>query len=502
MALDFNDERTQAVLERFDASGENALPLLQALQDEFGYVPEESIEDLSEYIGKPTSELYAMTTFFTSLSASPYEQVARKAKVIASNEGWTQLDDYRSIGGYAGLEKALEIGPEATLAELEASDLHGKGGGGFPTGRKWRSAYEACNNPKYIICNGNEGDPANDADRIILETNPHSVIEGLVIGAATIGAAEAILYIRADYELARQRAQAAIDEAEAAGIIGDSAANGALRIRVRVFAGDGIFVCGESTALMNSIAGAIGEPRAHYGHTVEHGLHNQPTVLNNVETLSVIGKILRDGAEEFSQHHNTKSFTLTGRVKTEQIVDVPLGTTFRELVFETGDGLEENHELKAILPGGPCERLIPASLIDTPIDFDILRREGMQMGSGAITVLDERDCIVDALLKGVTFLTDQSCGRCTPCREGLRQMQHILTKITQGNGTEEDLVLLKRLGAMMSDAAICALGRSAANPVVSALDYFENEINAHVASKTCPAGCCTMQDSPSGGSAQ
>ncbi len=406
------------------------------------------------------------------------------------------LDDYKAAGGYKGLEVALSLSPDEIISEVEKSGLRGKGGAGFPTGRKWRSAASYDVWPKYIVCNGDEGDPGAFMDGSTMEGNPHAVIEGMIIGALAIGAQTGVFYIRDEYALARDHIQHAIDDAYAAGILGQSIMGTEHKLDLSIVRGGGAFVCGESTALMNSIEGKVGEPRPKYIRSVQSGLFEKPTVLNNVETLASIPTILAHGGDEYAKlgtekSKGTKVFAMVGKVKHTGLVEVPMGTTLRELVYDIGGGIIEDRPFKAVQTGGPSGGCIPESLLDLPVDFDTLKDYGAMMGSGGMIVMDDRSCMVEVARYYIDFLCEESCGKCTPCREGLRQMRSILTDICEGRGREGDLELLEELGHMMEDASLCALGRTAPNPVMTTLKFFREEFEAHIKEHRCPAGVCS-----------
>lgn len=405
------------------------------------------------------------------------------------------IDDYLEAGGYEALKKAVSMSPDEIIDEVEKSGLRGRGGAGFPTGRKWRTARGYDNYPKYVACNGDEGDPGAFMDRSILEGDPHSVIEGLAIAAAAVGAKEGFFYIRDEYDLAVKHIKKAILDAEERGIIGESVMGSEYALKLSVVRGGGAFVCGESTALMASIEGRVGEPRAKYIRSVQRGLFNQPTVLNNVETLANIPKIILEGGEKFAQtgtkgSSGTKVFALVGKVKRTGLVEVPMGTTLRHLIYDIGGGILGNRPFKAVQTGGPSGGCIPESMLDLKVDFDSLAGYGAMMGSGGMIVMDDRSCMVEVARYYTGFLCEESCGKCTPCREGLRRMLEILTDICEGRGREGDIELLTRLGHAMQDASLCSLGKTAANPVLTTIQYFREEYEAHIREKRCPAGVC------------
>lgn len=405
------------------------------------------------------------------------------------------IEDYRSAGGYEALKKALSMTSEEILEEMSKSGLRGRGGAGFPAAIKWKSAAEYPVFPKYVACNGDEGDPGAFMDRSILEGDPHSVLEGMAICALAIGAEEGFLYIRDEYSLAVENVKNAIREAEKAGILGDSIMGSGRKLHLSVVRGGGAFVCGESTALMASVEGRVGEPRAKYIRSVQRGLWDKPTVLNNVETLANVPVIIRDGGEEFARlgtkgSTGTKVFALVGKVKRTGLVEVPMGVTLRHLIFDIGGGIKNDRPFKAVQTGGPSGGCIPASMLDLEVDFDTLTSYGAMMGSGGMIVMDDRSCMPEVARYYINFLAEESCGKCTPCREGLRHMLKILTDICEGRGQEGDLEILEELCETLKDSSLCALGKSAPNPVLTTLKYFREEYEAHIREHRCPAGVC------------
>ncbi len=408
----------------------------------------------------------------------------------------TSIKEYLGVGGYAAFEKTLfDMSADDIINEISESNLRGRGGGGFPAGRKWSQVKRQKPGQKYIVCNGDEGDPGAFMDRSIMEGDPHSVLEGLIIGAYAIGASKGFLYIRDEYGLALSYVQAAMEEAKRSGYLGENILNSGFHFDCEIVRGGGAFVCGESSALMNSIEGKVGEPRAKYIRSVEKGLFGKPTVLNNVETLANIPYILLHGGKEYSKlgtatSKGTKVFSLVGKVKRTGLVEVPMGITLRDLVFRIGGGIPKGRKFKAVQTGGPSGGCIPESLMDLNIDFDSLKANGSMMGSGGIIVMDDTTCMVELARYYVKFLSEESCGKCTPCREGLRCMLEILTRICEGNGAISDLNLLEELCDTASKASLCELGKTAANPVLSTLNYFREEYIEHIVNKRCPAGVC------------
>ena len=410
----------------------------------------------------------------------------------------SSIEDYLAVGGYAALAKALQMTPEQIIEEVKKSGLRGRGGGGFPTAAKWESTRNAKGNTKYIICNADEGDPGAYMDRSLVEGNPHSVLEGMLIGAYAIGSNQGYIYIRNEYPLAVRHVRTAIEQAEAYGLLGKNILGSGFDFNIRINRGGGAFVCGESTALMASLEGRVGEPRAKYIHTSEQGLWGQPTNLNNVETWANVPLIIKNGADWYSKigtegSKGTKIFSLVGNITNSGLVEVPMGITLREIIFDLGGGIPKGRNFKAVQTGGPSGGVIPESLLDIPVDFDELNKVGSMMGSGGMIVMDDKSCMVDFVKYYITFLEGESCGKCLPCREGLRQMRNILTNIAEGRGKKGDIELLEELSATLVDAALCALGGSAPNPVLTSIKYFREEYEAHIKDRNCPAGVCKIK---------
>ncbi len=406
------------------------------------------------------------------------------------------IDDYLAIDGYAALSKALTgMSDIEVLEEVKKSNLRGRGGGGFPAGQKWEGSRNAAGEAKYVIVNADEGDPGAYMDRAILEGNPHSILEGLTLGAYAIGAHEGYVYVRQEYPLAVENLLLAIEKAEEYGFLGKNILGTGFDFKVIVHQGAGAFVCGESTALMTALEGRVGEPRPKYVRSNIKGLWNQPSVLNNVETWANVPLIINKGADWFTQFgtegsKGTKIFSLVGKITNTGLVEVPMGTTLKDIIYKIGGGIPGGKKFKAVQTGGPSGGCIPENLLDLEVGFDELTKAGSMMGSGGMIVLDEDTCMVDVARYFIEFLTDESCGKCTPCREGLRQMLRILTNITEGRGQEGDLELLETLAETATEAALCALGKSAPNPFLSTLRYFRDEYVAHIEEKRCPALSC------------
>ncbi len=436
---------------------------------------------------------------------------AKQQAIALRNRGLIDPEDILDAirrGAYQGLAKLLreKTKPEAVVQSIIRSGLRGRGGGGFPAGIKWQTCAKAAQTRKvtpYVVCNGDEGDPGAFMDRSIVEADPHAVIEGMIIGAMAIGAVEGFVYIRREYPLALARLNKALDQAREWGLLGKGIMGSDLDFDIKVHQGAGAFVCGESTALMASMEGRVGEPRAKYVHTVEYGYRDMPTVLNNVETWATIPQIIGRGAEWFAGigtgdvsenpwggSTGTKLFSLVGNVHNTGLVEVPMGISLREIVFEIGGGIPNGRKFKAVQTGGPSGGCLPDEKLDLPVDFDSLTEVGSMMGSGGLIVMDDRTCMVDVAKYFVDFLMEESCGKCTPCREGLTYLHEILERITIGKGEEADLELLEEIGAAMTEGSLCGLGQTAANPVLSTLRYFRNEYEAHIHDKKCPAGVC------------
>lgn len=406
------------------------------------------------------------------------------------------IEDYIAIGGYSALAKALfRMKPEEVIEEVKKSKIRGRGGAGFPTGVKWEGSRQAPGDVKYVIVNADEGDPGASMDRTLMEGNPHSVLEGLIIGGYAVGAREGFVYVRQEYPLAVENITLAIEQAGEYGLLGKNILGSGFDFTVKVHRGGGAFVCGESTALMTALEGRPGEPRPKYVRSNVRGLWNRPSVLNNVETWANIPLIINRGAEWFAKigtenSTGTKIFSLVGKIAHTGLVEVPMGISLRDIIFKIGGGIPDGKKFKAVQTGGPSGGCLPESLLDLGVDFDELEKAGSMMGSGGMIVMDEDTCMVDVARYFVRFLTDESCGKCVPCREGLRQMDKILTRITEGEGREGDIELLEELSEVLSEASLCALGRSAPNPFRSTLRYFRDEYEAHIREKRCPALFC------------
>jgi NADH-quinone oxidoreductase subunit F len=406
------------------------------------------------------------------------------------------IRDYIADGGYSALAKALaSMTPEEIVGSIEKSGLRGRGGGGYPTGRKWRGCRDAHGYPKYVISNADEGDPGAFMDRGLIEADPHSMVEGMIVGAYAIGSNHGYVYIRNEYPLAVVTLRAALAQAREYGLLGKSILGSGFDFDIHISRGGGAFVCGESTALMASIEGNPGEPRVKHTHTVESGLWEKPTNLNNVETWANVPLIINNGPEWFAGmgtegSRGTKIFSLVGKIQNTGLVEVPMGVTLREMVYEIGGGIPGGKEFKAVQTGGPSGGCLPARLLDLRVDFDELTKHGSMMGSGGMIVMDQNTCMVDIARYFLHFLRDESCGKCTSCREGLDVMYQIVSEICAGRGRDEHIGQLEELSEAVRDASMCALGTSSVNPVMSTLRYFREEYQAHIKEHRCPAGVC------------
>ena len=422
-----------------------------------------------------------------------YRIVLRNCGVIDPEK----IEDYIARDGYKAIEKVLfEMTPEQVVDEMLKSGLRGRGGAGFPTGMKWKFAQQQPKGQKYMVCNADEGDPGAYMDRSTLEGDPHSILEAMTIAGYAIGASKGFIYIRAEYPLAIHRLEVAIAQARELGLLGDDILGSGFSFDIELRFGAGAFVCGEETALLQSIEGNRGMPKPRPPFPAVKGLWGRPTVINNVETLANIPIIINKGAEWFSKigtatTKGTKVFALTGKVNNSGLIEVPMGTTLREIIFDIGGGIRGGHQFKAAQTGGPSGGIIPPQFLDTPIDYESLAKIGSIMGSGGLIVMDETDCVVDVARFYLDFTVDESCGKCAPCRIGGRKLLNYLNKITDGRGTEDDLVQMEKISDAMCKASLCGLGQTAANPVKSTLKYFKDEYLEHIRDKKCRAGKCS-----------
>ena len=435
--------------------------------------------------------------FVLSESEDPFFQKQRF--IVLRNRGLLNpesIDEYIHRDGYRAVAKALkQLTPQEIVDVVTRSGIRGRGGAGFPTGMKWKFAQGAPGSEKYVLCNADEGDPGAYMDRAVLESDPHSVLEGMIIAAKAIGSHQGYIYCRAEYPIAVETLNKAIQQARAYGLLGNDILGSGYSFDIDVYVGAGAFVCGEETALMASVEGRRGMPRSRPPFPAYQGLWNKPTILNNVETFSNIPTILREGAEWYSsigyeKSRGTKVFALTGAVKNVGLVEVPMGTTLREIVFEIGGGIANKRKFKAVQMGGPSGGCLPEAQIDTPTDYEAITQAGAIMGSGGMIVMDDTTCMVDMARFFMEFCQDESCGKCVPCREGTKQVLKILERITKGEGRLEDIDQLEQLSRIIKDSALCGLGQTAPNPVLSTIRYFRHEYEAHIVEKRCPAHAC------------
>ncbi|MCX7926703.1 MAG: 4Fe-4S binding protein [Candidatus Omnitrophica bacterium] len=428
-----------------------------------------------------------------------YKKPSKQLRIVLRNCGRINpesIEDYIAKGGYLALKKVLlEMTPDAVIEEMKKSGLRGRGGAGYPTWLKWKFTRQVTAEQKYVICNADEGDPGAYMDRSVLEGDPHSVVEGLIIAAYTIGASRGYFYIRAEYPLAVERIRLAISQAYEYGLLGKSILGTDFDFDIEIRLGAGAFVCGEETALIASIEGKRGTPRPRPPYPSVKGLWDKPTAINNVETLANVPYIILEGADNFAKigtatSKGTKVFALTGKVKNSGLVEVPMGITLREIVYDIGGGTISGKPIKAVQTGGPSGGVVPEEYLDTPVDYENLQKLGSIMGSGGMIVMDEDDCMVDIARFYLGFCVDESCGKCAPCRIGGFQMLKVLERIASGKGKSADISLLKRIAFAMQKASLCGLGQTAANPVLSTLRYFENEYKEHIDERYCRAAKC------------
>lgn len=409
----------------------------------------------------------------------------------------SSIREYIALGGYSALEKALfDMQPDEIINEVSESNLRGRGGGGFKAGRKWASCAVQKETPRYIVCNGDEGDPGAFMDRSVMEGDPHRLLEGMIIAGIAIGSSEGYIYVRAEYPLAVDRLRTAIAQAEEVGILGDNILGTDKSFHIHINRGAGAFVCGEGSALTASIEGKRGMPRVKPPRTVEHGLFNKPTNLNNVETYANVPMIITKGAEWYrsigpENSPGTKAFALTGTIRNTGLIEVPMGTTLREVIFDIGGGMKGGTKFKAVQIGGPSGGCLTENELDIPLDFDSLKKVNAMIGSGGLVVMDDKTCMVEIARFFMNFTQNESCGKCVPCREGTKRMLEILERITEGNGRDGDIELLEELADTISNTALCGLGKTAPSPVISTIKNFREEYESHIYQKRCPAGACS-----------
>jgi NADH:ubiquinone oxidoreductase subunit F (NADH-binding)/(2Fe-2S) ferredoxin len=480
-------------------------PIVKILPEDSFYVkvkPEDAKELISEHIikGREVSRLlYDKEASRKNAKVEDIKFYQKQFRIVLRNCGFIDpenIDEYIARDGYQGLEKALfEMTSEDIIEELKTAGLRGRGGAGFPTWMKWNFSRQAEDDTKYVVCNADEGDPGAYMDRSTLEGDPHSVLEAMTICGKAIGAARGFIYIRAEYPLAIHRLEIAMQQAREYGLLGENILGSGFDFDIEIRLGAGAFVCGEETALLQSIEGKRGMPQPRPPFPAVKGLWGKPTVINNVETWANIPVIITKGGNWFSKigtpdSRGTKVFALTGKIRNSGLVEVPMGTTLREIVYDIGGGIANDKKFKAVQTGGPSGGVITDADLDTPIDFGSLVRIGSMMGSGGMIVMDEDDCIVDVAKFYLNFTVDESCGKCAPCRIGGRSLTNILEKITSGNGTIQDLDTLETIGEAMRKGSLCALGQTAPNPVLSTIKHFKDEYMAHIVDKRCPSGTC------------
>ncbi len=451
---------------------------------------------LEDDIENPLSGVFS-TNGLPSLEEIPFYD--KQLKIALRNCGYIdpeRIEEYIGRGGYFPLLRALnEMEPEEIIEAIKISGLRGRGGGGFPAGIKWATCRKAHGEEKYVICNADEGDPGAYMDRSVLEGDPHSVLEGMIIGAYAIGSHHGFIYVRNEYPLAVVRLVEAIKQAETYGLLGDDILGSGFSFTIKISTGAGAFVCGESTALMRSLEGKVGRPRAKYIHTVEKGYRDSPSTLNNVETWANVPVIIGKGPQWYSslgteKSKGTKVFSLVGKVKNTGLVEVPMGTSLRTIIFDIGGGILKKKKFKALQTGGPSGGCVPEGLLDLPVDYERLTQAGSMMGSGGMIVMDQDTCMVDVARYFLEFLQEESCGQCVPCREGIMRLLQVLTDICAGKGEDGDIELLEDLSDTVVKLSLCALGGTAPNPVLTTLAYFRDEYIAHIYDKKCPGGVC------------
>jgi NADP-reducing hydrogenase subunit HndC len=479
-------------------------PIVMVLPDDISYFKVKP-EDVPEIVSKTLVEKKVVDRLLYKDGGKKIVKIddvpfySGQNRIVSGNNRYIDpesINDYIALGGYSALAQALgKMKPKDVLDAVKKSNLRGRGGGGFPTGVKWETSVNAESDIKYVIVNADEGDPGAYMNRALLEGNPHSVMEGLIIGAYAVGAKEGYIYVRQEYPLAIKHLYMALDQAREYGLLGENILGSGFDFDIIVHQGAGAFVSGESSALMTAIEGRVGEPRPKYIRTAVSGVREKPSILNNVETWANVPLIINNGADWFTgigakENYGTKIFSLVGKVNNTGLVEVPLGTTLRQIIFDCGGGIRKDKEFKAVQTGGPSGGCIPASMLDMPVDFDQLSKAGSMMGSGGMIVMDEDSCMVDVARYFLDFLAFESCGKCVPCREGIRQMLKILNRICSGEGKEGDIERLESLADVLKEASLCALGQTAANPVMSTIKYFRDEYEAHIKEKRCPAGVC------------
>lgn len=505
--LDFEDSHEGIGIKKSGCNGFCELGPLVKIEPEGWLYVKVRLSDCEEIVEKTLVNGESVDRLFYRYEGKTYPEqfsipfYAKQTRTVLGNCGQIDADsieEFIAKGGYSALERALfDMTPEQICDEIDKSALRGRGGGGYPAGRKWKQVAAQKETERYVVCNGDEGDPGAFMDRSIMEGNPHRMLEGMMIAGIATSAREGYIYVRAEYPLAVERLKTAIESAERLGILGDDILGSGVNFHIHINQGAGAFVCGEGSALTASIEGERGMPRTKPPRTVEAGLFAKPTVLNNVETYANVPLIIKNGVDWYRQigtetSPGTKAFAITGNVKNTGLIEVPMGTTLREVVFDIGGGIKNDKKFKAVQIGGPSGGCLTFTEqhLDMALDFDSLKKVGAMIGSGGLVVMDENTCMVEVARFFMNFTQNESCGKCVPCREGTRRMLEILERIVAGKGELEDLDVLEEIAKTVSETALCGLGKTAANPVLSTLKYFRDEYVAHVVDKKCPAGVC------------
>jgi bidirectional [NiFe] hydrogenase diaphorase subunit len=479
-------------------------PIVTSLPDGMMY-PEVRPEDAPAIVARTRGEVDAREAQNLVEFSPNLPFFARQTKVVLANAGYIdpeRIQDYVGHGGYAALARALDdMTAQQVVDEITRSGLRGRGGAGYPTGLKWGLVAKVQSEQKYVICNGDEGDPGAFMDRSVMEADPHRILEGMAIAAYAVGASQGYVYVRGEYPLAVSRLQTAIRQAERLGLLGTRILDTPFSFRIDVRIGAGAFVCGEETALIASIEGLRGLPSPRPPYPAQSGLWGRPTLINNVETFANVAPIIQHGGDWYAgmgteKSHGTKVFALAGKIVNTGLIEIPFGMSLREVIFDVGGGVPDNRPLKAVQTGGPSGGCIPASLLDMSLDYESLAKAGSIIGSGGMIVMDDSSCMVDVARYYMEFCMHESCGKCIPCRAGTVQMLRLLERITRGQGTQADLDQLADLSDYLRDASLCGLGQTAPNPVVSGMRYFHDEFRAHVVDRVCPAGVCSMVPEP------
>jgi NADH:ubiquinone oxidoreductase subunit F (NADH-binding) len=512
------DKQLREAIGQYTKERSKLIPILQKVQEAEGYLSQNALKEISLFLDISENEIYSIASFYPkfrfsppedpSLSSAHTEKVEKvkcesrlrpgETRIALRNVGHIdpeKIDDYIAREGYSGLGKALKMTPEEVIDEVNLSGLRGRGGAGFSTAEKWRSCHDEPDNEKYLICNGIEGDPVSCTTRTLLENDPHAVLEGILITAYAIGAAHGLIYVNAEYTSALSRLKTALKQMDEHRLLGDAIQGSGFNFRIEVVEGPGIFVCGEETALIRSLEGKRGVPYTRPPFPTASGFQSKPTIVNNAETLAHVSAILQKGPEWYTTHgteqsKGTKMLTLAGNVKWPGVMEVPMGMTLRQIVYEMGGGIPEGKDFKAVQTGGPTGGWLSSNALDLAFDYEPLTAAGSIMGSGSLNVADSHACAVDLAKRSLFFTQAESCGKCVFCREGTMQLAEILTDISEGRGRPHDIDLLLKLGEGMKLGAFCALGRTAPNPVLTTIRDFREEYETHVKKQQCPAKVC------------